>query len=47
MKYKILDFETLSHEHVYYIEYISYRQGPYLIRIESAADCIVLALLTS
>jgi len=30
----MLDFETLSNVHVYRIEYVSYRQGPYRIRIE-------------
>jgi len=29
LKSKILDFETLSHVHVYRIEYVSYRQCPY------------------
>jgi len=33
LKFKILDFKTLSHVHVYRIEYLSYRQGPYRIRI--------------
>ena len=28
-KFKILNFETLSRVHVYRIEYVSYRQGPY------------------
>jgi len=40
---KILDFETLSHVHVYRIEYVSYRQGLYRTRIVSAADRIVPA----
>ena len=39
-----LDFETLSNVHVYRIEYVSYRQGPYRIRIDTAADRIVPAL---
>ena len=42
---KILDFETLSHVHVYRIEYVSYRQGPYRIRIDTADDRIVPALV--
>ena len=33
LKSKILDFETLSRVHVYRIEYVSYWQGPYRIRI--------------
>ena len=37
-------FETLSHVYVYRIEYVSYRQRPYRIRIVSAADRIVPAL---
>ena len=36
----------LSYVHVYRIEYVSYRQGPYRIRIVSAADRIVPALVT-
>jgi len=47
LKSKILDFETLSHVHVYHIEYVSYRQGPYRIRIDTADDRIVPALLIS
>jgi len=39
------DFETLGHVHVHRIEYVSYRQGPYRIRIDTAADRIVPALL--
>ena len=35
---------SLSYVHVYRIEYVSYRQGPYRIRIVSAADRIVPAL---
>jgi len=35
---------SLSYIHVYRIEYVSYRQGPYRIRIVSAADRIVPAL---
>jgi len=34
-----------SYVHVYRIEYVSYRQGPYRIRIVSAADRIVPALV--
>ena len=45
LKSKILDFETLSHVHVYRIEYVSYRQCPYRIRIDTADDRIVPALL--
>ena len=36
---------SLSYVHVYCIEYVSYRQGPYRIRIVSAADRIVPALI--
>jgi len=43
-KSKNLGFETLSHVHVYRIEYVSYRQGPYRIRIDKADDRIVPAL---
>jgi len=32
---------------VYHIEYVSYRQGPYRIRIDTAADRIVPALAKS
>ena len=39
-----IDFETLSHIHVYRIEYVSYRQGLYRIRIDTADDRIVPAL---
>ena len=35
----------LCYVHVYRIEYVSYRQGPYRIRIVSAADRIVPAIL--
>jgi len=45
LKSKILDFETLSRVHVFRIEYVSYRQGPYRIRIYTADDRIVPALL--
>jgi len=45
LKYKIIDFETESHVHVYRIEYVSYRQGPYRIRIDTADDRIVPALV--
>jgi len=38
---------TLSYVHVYRIEYVSYRQGPYRIRIVSAADRIVPALIST
>jgi len=44
LKYKFIDFETLSHIHVYRIEYVSYRQGLYRIRIDTADDRIVPAL---
>jgi len=44
LKSKILDFETLSRVHVYRIEYVSYRQGPYRICIDTADDRIVPAL---
>jgi len=44
LKYKIIDFETLSHVHVYRIEYVSYQQGPYRICIDTADDRIVPAL---
>jgi len=47
MKSKIIDFETLSRVHVYRIEYASYRQGPYRIRIDTADDRIVPALETT
>ena len=45
LKSNILDFETLSRVHVYRIEYVSYRQGPYRIRIDTADDRIVPALI--
>jgi len=45
LKSKIFDFETFSNIHVCHIEYVLYRQGPYQIRIDTAADCIVPALL--
>jgi len=38
---------SLSYVHVYRIEYVSYRQGPYRIRIVSAADRIIPALIPS
>ena len=38
---------SLSYVHVYRIEYVSYRQGPYRIRIVSAADRIVQALVNN
>jgi len=41
LKFKILNFETLSHVHVYCIENVFYQQGPYRIRIDTAADRIV------
>jgi len=44
LKSKILDFETLNHVHVYRIQYISYRQAPYRIRIDTANDRIVPTL---
>ena len=37
---------SLSYVHVYSMEYVSYRQGPYRILIVSADDRIVPALLT-
>jgi len=39
------NFKTLSRVHVYRIKYLWYRQGPYRIRIVSAADRIVTALV--
>jgi len=36
---------SLSYVHVYRIEYVSYRQGPYWKRIVSADDRIVPALV--
>jgi len=45
LKSKILDFEALSRVHVYRIENVSYRQGPYRIRIDTADDRIVPALV--
>jgi len=45
LKSSILDFETLSRVHVYRIEYVSYRQGPYRIRIDTANDRIIPALI--
>jgi len=45
LKSNILDFETLNRVHVYRIEYVSYRQGPYQIRIDTADDRIVPALV--
>ena len=45
LKYKILDFETLIHVHVYRIENVSYAQGPYQMRIYTAADRIVPSLI--
>jgi len=44
LKSKIHDFETLSHLHVYCIEYVSYQQGLFQISIDTAADHIVPAL---
>ena len=38
------DMCSLSYVHLYRIEYVLYRQGPYRIRIASAADRIVPAL---
>ena len=40
-----IDFEPLSNVHVYRIEYVSYRKGTHRIRIDTAADRIVPALL--
>ena len=40
------DMCPLSYVHVYRIENVSYRQGPYRIRIVSAADRIVPALVS-
>jgi len=45
LKSKIFDFETFSRVHAYRIEYVSYRQGPYRICIDTADDRIVPALL--
>jgi len=45
LKSKILEFETLSRIHVYRIEHVSYRQGPYRIRIDTADDRIIPALV--
>jgi len=45
LKSKILDFETLSHVHVYRIEYVSYRKGAYRIRIDTVDDRIIPALV--
>ena len=45
LKYKTIDFETLSHIHVYSIAYVSYRQGLYRIRIDTADDRIIPALV--
>jgi len=39
----MLDFGTLSRVHVYRIEYLPYRQGPYRIRKVLTADRIVPA----
>jgi len=47
LKSKILDFETLCRVHVYRIEYVSYRQGPYRICIDTADDRILPALISS
>jgi len=47
LKSKMFDFEALGHVHVYRIEYVSYRQGPYGIHIDTAADRINPALLTN
>jgi len=44
LKFNILDFETSIHVHVYRIEYVSYWQDPYQIRIDTADDRIVPAL---
>jgi len=44
LKSKFFNFEILSRVHVYRIEYVSYRQRPYRIRIVSAASRIVPAL---
>ena len=45
LKSKSLDFKTLSHVHFCCIEYVSHRLGPYRIRIISADDRIVPALV--
>jgi len=45
LKFNIIDFETLSRVHGYCIEYVSYRQYQYQIRIDTAADRTVLALI--
>ena len=39
-------FETLSYVHVYRIVYISYRQDTHRIRIDTASDLIVPALIS-
>jgi len=43
LKSEILNFETLSHVMVYRTENVSYRQGPYRIRIVAAAQRIAPA----
>jgi len=45
LKSNFFYFETLSRVHVYRIEYVLYLRGPYRIRIVSAADRIVPALV--
>jgi len=45
LKYKSIDIEALSRVHVYPIEHVSYRQGPYRIRIDTADDRIVPVLM--
>jgi len=42
-----LTFIQLSKRHVYRIEYALYRQGPYQICIDTAADRMVPALLST
>jgi len=46
LKSKIRGFESLSRVHVYCIEYVLYRKGPYRIHIVSGAGRIVSALVT-
>jgi len=45
LKTNILDLKTLSLVHVNRINYVSYRQDLYRIRIDTATDRIVPALL--
>jgi len=45
LKSNIIDFEILNRVHLYHIEYVSYRQGLYWIRIDMADERIVPALV--